>query len=332
MEIARLIDSKEIGHQRHKSIYQLAWSSLKKRPAAIFGMVVIILYAIVALFTPLIAPFPITEIHLGFSDLPPAWVKDSRIHLSGDPRFLLGTDTLGRDVLSWALYGTRTSVFLGFLSAPVIALIGTLFGLVSGYLGGRVDRTLMRIADIFYAFPTIMVYIMVVLVLNTTPIGSMLNGILMMFIAILSVGWVSIARLVRSNVLTLKNTEFVEAAKAIGANPPRIIFKHIFPNVLSTIIVWVTYMIPQIILIECILGYLGIGINGADRYAFFAASYGGMFSEGRRAMYYQPLMTVLPAFGIVFISLAFVFLGDALRDAFDPRNQFGEKPSVQKGL
>jgi ABC-type dipeptide/oligopeptide/nickel transport system permease subunit len=305
----------------HQTLWQSAWGSIKKRPDAIFSIVVILLFVLVAVFAKYLAPYPQMEGHFGFADLPPFWVKDSIIHATGDLHFLLGTDTLGRDLLSWGIYGTRTSIFLGFLSAPLIAFAGTLYGLISGYASQKIDNFLMRIADIFYAFPTIMIYIIIVLALHSTPVGKIWGGMLMMFLAVLSVGWVGIARLVRSSVLTIKNQEFIEAARSIGARPYRIIVNHILPNIFSTIIVWFTYMIPQIILVESILGYLGIGISSADQYAFFGVSWGGLFYIGRGVLRLQPVITIMPAIGLILISLAFSFLGDALRDAFDPHNQ-----------
>jgi peptide/nickel transport system permease protein len=312
---------------KHESIYHSAWVILRSRPAVLFSLAVILIFIMITIFANLIAPFPVDEIHLGFSDLPPAWVKESRLHLSGNPQFLLGTDTIGRDLLSWGLFGTRTSLLLGLISAPLIAIFGTIYGLISGFSGGKTDNVMMRITDVFYSFPTIMVYIIVVLVLRDTPFGMAYSGLLMFFVAILSVGWVSIARLVRSKVLSIRNLEYIEAAYAIGAKPFHILFKHIFPNVLPTIFVWLTYAVPQIILIESILGYLGIGLTSPDRsafpdrFAFYGASWGGMFYAGRHILRSQPIMTILPAAGITLISLAFTFLGDSLRDAFDPRYQ-----------
>ena len=320
MEIVKLPAPERKNGFSHQTLWQSAWSSIKKRPDAIISLVVILLFVLIAVFAKVLAPYPIMEIHFGLADLPPFWVKDSIIHATGDPRFLLGTDTLGRDLLSWGIIGTRTSILLGFLSAPLIAFAGTLYGLISGYSSQKIDNILMRIADIFYAFPTIMIYIIIVLALHSTPIGKIWGGMLMMFLAVLSVGWVGIARLVRSNVLIIKNQEFIEAARSIGARPNRIIVNHIFPNILSTIIVWFTYMIPQIILVESILGYLGIGISSADQYAFFGISWGALFYIGRGVLRLQPVITILPAIGIILISLAFSFLGDALRDAFDPHN------------
>lgn len=321
MPITKITDRSEVSTTNTTTIYINAWKFIWKRPAALFGLIVIVLFIFISLFADVIAPYSLKDIHLGYADLPPVWVKESLSKLSGNPDFLLGTDTLGRDTLSWGLFGTRTSVLIGLISAPLIAIFGTMYGLISGFIGGKFDNVVMRIADVFYAFPTIMIYTIIVLALRNTAVGKMWSGILMLLIAILSVGWVGIARLVRSNVLVVRNLEYIEAAYAIGCKPLYIIFKHVLPNVLTTIIVWMTYSVPQIILIESILGYLGVGINGSDPYAFFGASWGGMFFLGRRVLYIQPIMTIFPAVGLALISLAFAFLGDAMRDAFDPRYQ-----------
>ncbi len=178
--------------------------------------------------------------------------------------------------------------------------------------------------------PTLVVYVLVVLILRPTAIATWMNGALIMLIAFLSVNWVSIARLVRASVLKLKKLEFVEAAQSIGARPWRIIRKHILPNSMSPILVWITYSIPQFILVEAILGYLGVSLSPTpDETLAFGATWGVMLREGRAIIHVQPIMTIAPAVCLALISIAFTLLGDAMRDSLDPGlNEKKEHPEI----
>ncbi len=302
------------------SLWQDAWRRLIRKPEAVFGLVVISLFLAIAIFAPWLAPYGLKDYHFELDNLPPFWVQKSLLGLRGDPRFLLGTDTLGRDLLSWGVYGARTSMLLGLISAPLIALFGTLVGLLAGYFGGRIDNWIMRITDVFYAFPPIMIYILIVLALRSTPSGKWLGGMFMMFVAFLSVGWVGAARMMRSTVLSVKNTEYIEAAHSIGAPPGRIIFRHILPNCLGPLLIWITLIIPQLILTEAVLGYLHISPGtGENASAFFLTSWGGMIMQGRPVVHVQPMVILIPAVCVGLISISFTYLGDALRDALDPQ-------------
>lgn len=205
-----------------RSLWADAWIRLRRNKAAVVGMFIIGFFVIVALFAPLIAPHNPLQIHDGMSYLPPAWVDESSTGRVGDPRFLLGTDTIGRDVLSRVIYGSRVSLVVGLAPVVVILLVGVLVGLISGFTGGRTDNLMMRITDIFYAFPALLLYIIMMVTLRDTPLGRVWNGMLLLFLALAIVSWVGVARLVRGSVLALKEKEFVEAAKSIGSTDGRI--------------------------------------------------------------------------------------------------------------
>lgn len=303
-----------------RSLWADAWIRLRRNKAAVVGMFIIGFFVIVALFAPLIAPHNPLQIHDGMSYLPPAWVDESSTGRVGDPRFLLGTDTIGRDVLSRVIYGSRVSLVVGLAPVVVILLVGVLVGLISGFTGGRTDNLMMRITDIFYAFPALLLYIIMMVTLRDTPLGRVWNGMLLLFLALAIVSWVGVARLVRGSVLALKEKEFVEAAKSIGSTDGRIMWRHIFPNSLSPIVVWLAFAIPRLIIAEAILGYLGLGIRpSTDPDALFITSWGVLMLEGQTAINIQPWILMVPSLCVGFLVLAFTFLGDGLRDALDPR-------------
>jgi oligopeptide transport system permease protein len=200
--------------------------------------------------------------------------------------------------------------------------VGTLIGLTAGFAGGWADALLMRFADIVYSFPSFLFFIIVMAALKDTPIGSFLNGFLILFMALSLVGWVGVARLVRGQVLSLKEKEFVEAARALGIRTPRILLRHILPNSLGPIIIAGAFIVPGAIITEAVLSYLGIGLRPAtDPNALFPVSWGNMILDGKSAITAQPWLLIAPAFAIASITLAFTFIGDGLRDALDPRDQ-----------
>lgn len=293
---------------------------LLRKPGARFGIAILLLFALVALAAPWIAPHDPRQFGIGRQYLPPAWVHRSRLGRAGDPRFLLGTDVEGRDLLSRLLYGTRASMFVALAATPLVALAGVAVGLVAGYAGGRVDNLIMRVTDVFYAFPNIMLYVMIMLILRRTAIGQWQNGLLMLLLALTAIGWVDLARLVRSQSLILKNAEYVQAARCVGASDRRIIARHILPNCLPTVVVWLTSAIPRMILVEAILGYVGVGIGASSGggESFMVTSWGGLFLEGRLAIHTHPVILISPAICVALIGVAFALLGDSLRDLLDP--------------
>jgi oligopeptide transport system permease protein len=267
-----------------------------------------------------IAPHNPLQLHSGKSFLPPAWVEKSATNKTGDPEFLLGTDTLGRDVLSRVIYGSRVSMMVGFVPAMIIVLVGTLVGLMAGFAGGTWDNYLMRLTDIMYGFPDLLFFIIVLISLRDTWVGELMSGLFLLFCALAIVNWVGVARLVRGQVLSLKEKEFIEAARSIGVKDSRIMARHLLPNVMGPIIVLTAFLIPQLIITEAILGYLGLGLKPTtNSEAFFITSWGSLLLEGQTAINAQPFLLLAPAICVALVVLAFTFIGDGLRDALDPR-------------
>ncbi len=303
-----------------RSLWMDAWTRLVHNKAAVLGMLIVAIFTFVAIFAEVLAPMNPLEIHDGMSFLPPVWVESSASGKPSDARFLLGTDSIGRDVLSRLIYGARVSMVVGLTPVLVIFLTGTTIGMFSGYRGGRVDNIMMRITDVFYAFPNLLLYIILMVTLRDTNIGQMMNGLFLLFVALAVVSWVGVARLVRGSTLAVKENEFVEAAHAVGVKDYRIMHKHIFPNVLGPIVVWMAFAIPNMIIAEAILGYLGIGLKPAtDSQALFITSWGMMMLEGQTAINIQPWILFAPSLCVGLVVMAFTFIGDGLRDALDPR-------------
>jgi oligopeptide transport system permease protein len=298
------------------------WYRLLRNKAAVASMVIIALFLIVAIFAPFISPHSPLQLNSGKSYLPPAWETRGPTGEPGDPSFLLGTDTLGRDVLSRTIYGARVSMVVGFIPTFIILLVGTFIGLYAGYKGGWIDNLLMRLTDIVWAFPDLLFFIIVMISLRETALGQAFNGLLLLFGALAIVNWVGEARIVRGQVLSLKEKEFVEAARCIGATDWRIMLRHILPNSLSPIIITAAMTVPGMIITEAILGYLGLGLRPSTNVKdIFITSWGSLLLDGQVSINAQPWILLAPAICVSVIVLAFTFLGDGLRDALDPRMQ-----------
>lgn len=303
-----------------RSLGQEAVGRLFRNKAAIVGIVIITAFVLIAAFAPVIAPHNPLQLNSGKDYLPPFWVEKAANGKAGNPSFIFGTDTLGRDVLSRVIYGARVSMIVGFVPTTVILLLGTVIGMIAGYMGGQTDNLLMRMTDVIYAFPDLLFFIIAMVALRDTWIGNLLNGLFLLFIALAIVNWVGVARLVRGQVLSLKQKEFIEAARSIGAKAPRIMFRHLLPNTVSVLVVSAAFQIPGMIITEATLGYLGLGLRPAtDPKSFFITSWGALLLEGQTAINAQPWMLLTPAICIALVVLAFTFLGDGLRDALDPR-------------
>jgi len=301
------------------NLWEDAWRRLLRNKAAVAAMVVLSVFVILAVFAPQIAPYHPLETFKGMTLRPAAWVKGTTPETTGDPRFLLGTDTVGHDVLTEVIWGARTSMAVGFIPMFLILSFGTVIGMVSGYFGGWIDNLLMRITDVVYAFPGLLFFIIVMSALRETPLGNMLNGLLLLFFALSVVNWVGVARLVRGQVLSLKKRDFIDAARVVGASDTRIMLRHLFPNSLAPIVVVGAFTIPNAILTEATLGFLGLGIRPAsDPSAMFQTSWGMLLLWGRDAMRGQPWLLIAPATCIALVMLCFTFIGDGLRDALDP--------------
>jgi len=270
-----------------------AFLRLRKNKAAMTGAVILILMITVALLTPWIAPYSYQEQNLLLGASPP-----SAAHW-------LGTDVLGRDQLTRVMYGSRVSLMVGFIATTVALLIGVLWGATAGFLGGRVDAVMMRIVDVMYALP-----FTIFIILLTVIFGS---SMLLLFLAIGAVEWLTMARIVRGQVLTIKRQEFIEAAVSMGLSRWQIIRRHLIPNVLGPIIVYTTLTIPSVILLESFLSFLGLGIQPPQ------SSWGSLISAGVANMEEYPWLLIFPALTLSITLFSLNFLGDGLRDALDPR-------------
>jgi ABC-type dipeptide/oligopeptide/nickel transport system permease subunit len=276
-----------------------------------FSVVVMLTLVLVAVLAPWIAPHDPYRWEVTQAGLPPMWVQDTS--KPGIAEYPLGTDRFGRDILSRLLYGTRTALFLALTAVPLAALIGTLVGLVAGYAGGRSDAVIMLFTDVINCLPGIMFLVILVLVFRSMLSPTWFHGLITLVVGFAAVSWVSLARLMRINVLQIKTQLFVEAAIGIGATPWRIITRHLMPNLMHVILVWIIINIPAIILLEAMLGYIGVGVtNVVDGSEFTAVSWGGMFFSGRSMLSSNPLMLVIPSLCILLISMSFILLGDFL--------------------
>lgn len=303
-----------------RTLTQDALDRLFRNKAAIAGLLIIGVFSLMATFANILAPHNPLEITRGKSYYPAAWENKAEVNKKGDWNFVLGTDNIGRDVLSRTIYGARVSIMVGLFPTVIILIIGTSIGMLSGFMGGRVDNILMRLTDIIYAFPDLLLFIIVMVSLRDTPIGQVLNGLLLLFMTFAFVNWVGLARLVRGQVLSLKEKEFVEAARCIGADNMRIMFRHILPNCVGVIVVYAAFRIPNLIINEAILGYLGVGMRpSTDPEAVFITSWGTLLLDGQTALNTQPWLLLAPAICVALVVMAFTFLGDGLRDALDPR-------------
>jgi oligopeptide transport system permease protein len=278
-------------------LWRDAWQRFRRNPVALAGLVVVIVIGLAALLVPLAVAVGVVADPLKQNTATP--------FAGFSPPHPLGTDQLGRDLLSRVMFGARISLTIGFLVPLVILVEGGAIGLVAGYIGGRVDNLLMRFTDIVYAFPDLLWLLVIVSVF-----GSSLATI---FLAIGSIYWVNLARLVRGQVLSIREKEFVESARACGSSPLRIILRHLIPNIMSPIIVTLTFAIPQAIFLEAVLSFLGVGIPPPT------PSWGIMVQDGYGAILADPHQVLIPGIAIGLTMLSFTFIGDGLRDALDPR-------------
>ncbi len=308
--------------KKSRSLWSDAWRRFRRNKIALLGLAYLVFLVLVAVFAPAIATQnPVkADVAKAGTLRQAAWVEDPNPLKTGDWAYPLGTDSIGRDVFSRLVYGTRVSLIVGFIPMLVILFIGVPFGLVAGYAGGRIDNLMMRITDVVYAFPALLLAIVMQISFGSTRFGSILNGLVLLFLSLSIVNWTGVARLVRGTTLSLNEKEFVEAARASGASNLRILSKHIFPNTLNEIMVAAAFVVPSAIISEAILSYLGVGLRpSVDPNSIFPTSWGQMILEGSKFWQAQLWMLLGPALAIALITLAFTFVGDGLRDALDPR-------------
>ncbi len=275
-----------------------AWRRLRRNRASMVAAAVIVLITLVAFIGPLFSPHAFDAIDWENMAVPPG----------GPNEHWLGTDRLGRDLYVRTLHGVQISLQIGLLATLVSLCIGVTWGATAGYVGGRVDELMMRFVDILYALP----YIFIVIILSTMFDRG---NIYVLFLAIGAVGWLTMARIVRGQTLSIKRKEFIEAALASGVATPSILARHIVPNVIGPVIIYATLTIPQMILFESFLSFLGLGVQEPQ------ASLGSLINEGAQEMESAVWMLLVPASFLVTLLTCFNFLGDGLRDALDPRDR-----------
>lgn len=275
------------------SFWEDVWRRFRLSKVAVAGLITLVLLMIIATFGPLFSSHPYYETNLALKNHPPSLT------------YWFGTDDLGRDMFTRICFGARISLFVGISAATLDLFIGVLWGGVAAFAGGRIDNLLMRIADILYAIPYLLVVIMLMVVMG--------SGLIPILVALTITGWIGMARIVRGQILQLKEQEYILAVTALGAGYRRILFKHLIPNAIGPIIVTMTLTIPLAIFTEAFLSFLGLGVQAP------MASWGTMASDGLPAMRYYPWRLFFPAFFISVTMLGFNLVGDGLRDALDPK-------------
>ena len=285
-------DREEIGPER-RSI-DLIWKRFRRNKLALVGLIIVALVTFLAIFAPFIAPHDPNTPYEGKMMLGP-----------GTEGFLLGTDPIGRDLLSRIIYGSRVSLQVGIIAVGIGVVIGVILGLIAGYYGGIWDTLIMRLVDIFRGFPVILLAIAIMAVLGPSLYNVM--------IALGAVGWTTYARLVRGDSLSIREKEFVEAGKAIGLRDHQLLARYFLPNLLAPIIVVATFGMATAILAEASLSFLGLGIQPPT------PSWGSILADGRSFIRRAPHISIFPGLAIMFTILGFNFLGDGLRDALDPK-------------
>jgi len=278
---------------RGTSLWEDALYRLRQNKLAMIGMVYLIFMVIICLLTPWIAPYGYEEQNLRLGAVPP------------NAEHLLGTDTFGRDMLTRILYGGRLSLLVGFIATAVALVIGVTYGAIAGYAGGKTDNVMMRLVDIFYALPYMIFIILLMVVFG--------RNLLLLFLAIGAVEWLVMARIVRGQIQSLRQQEYVEAAMSLGLSPAAIIIKHLIPNALGPVIVYTTLTIPNVMLLEAFLSFLGLGIQPPQ------SSWGVLISYGVETMEEYPWLLIFPGLVLTLTLFALNFLGDGLRDALDPK-------------
>jgi len=275
------------------------WRSLRRGRTGLAGAIIVALLVITGILSPLLAPHPPGEQDLSKRLRPPAWISGS------NPSHLLGTDQLGRDILSRIIYGSRVSLTVGITAVAISGTLGVLLGLIAGYYGGMADVIIMRLADVQLAFPFLLLAILIVAV-----VGSGLQNII---IVLGIAGWMAYARMVRGEVLSIREQEYIMAAHTIGAGDARILFRHILPNVMAPVIVIATFAVAHVIIAEAALSFLGLGVEPS------IPTWGGMLADGRAYVGTAWWLATFPGLAIMLTVLGINLIGDWARDVLDPR-------------
>ena len=278
---------------QNSSLFKDAFLRLTTNKLSLFSLIYIISLVVIALATPFIAPYDYAYQDLAIGASPP----------SAD--HLLGTDTLGRDLLTRMMYGSRISLMVGFLATSVALVIGVIWGTIAGFAGGKVDAIMMRIVDTLYGIPFIILIILLMVIFG--------RNLILLFLAIGAVEWLTMARIVRSQVLNLSKQEFILSAEAMGVNKSSIVFRHLIPNAMGPVIVYATLTVPQIMLLESFLSFLGLGVQPP------LSSWGLLIRDGAVSMEEYWWLLIFPSLAFSLTLFSLNFIGDGLRDAIDPR-------------
>lgn len=326
------------------SLWADAWKRLMKNKMASVGLWVVLIYILVSLFAPILPLYPYEQQVIDHAYLPPSFKPAGEVLLKqkenyyakvmkkekrteyneteletinhiketmNDPvnqrHYFLGTDSLGRDMLSRTIYGGRISISIGLLGTITALIIGVLIGSIAGFVGGITDSILMRIVDIIYGLPYMLMVIIMMAVMG--------KSLAILFIAIAFVSWLTIARVVRGQIMSLKHSEYIDAARTMGSSGWHIIVRHLLPNTLGIIITYATLSLPEFIMSESFLSFLGLGVSAP------LASWGSLVSEGVKGMELYPWILLVPAITMTIFLFAMNFLGDGVRDAFDPQSK-----------
>jgi oligopeptide transport system permease protein len=316
---------------KRESLWKDALRRLVRNRAAVIGGVIILILYLTAIFADKIAPYPYEKQTLVDQNKVPAWIlkvfPTMQPYAKISDKYLLGADYVGRDLFSRIVYGTRVSLTVALIGPLISLFIGVIYGSISGYFGGRLDNIMMRIVDVLYAFPGLLFIILLMAFFRSTlarpepgtfaysisQLDARMGGMLFIFIGIGLTAWETMARLTRGQVLSMREKEFIEAARTIGATDLRIMFRHILPNIVGPLVVAETLAIPGYITTEAFLSFIGLGVNPPT------PSWGSMISEGAQVIRTYPNQTIFPALALAITMFAFNFLGDGLRDALDPR-------------
>ena len=276
------------------------------------------LISLLGLFAPGLAPYHPTRMQIGLSNYPPAWYNTPP--KVGQPEHLLGTDLLGRDIFSHVIYGARAAMFLVLTAIPLSVLIGVVVGVTAG-LGNRwIELAFLRLTDIVSSVPAFMFAVLLILILRVTPTGQVFGGLITLTLAYALASWVSLARLLYTSVLSIKQQVFMEAARSLGAGVGHQVFKHVLPHIAHLVIVWVVNNIPAVILLEALLGYVGIQIlQVPESVSFQDLSWGGLILVGRSQLNRNPFFLLVPTLCILAISMSFSTLGEYLNERLNPQ-------------
>ncbi|MEK1895654.1 MAG: ABC transporter permease subunit [Rhizobium sp.] len=293
---AELLEAEGLSH-KSRSLTGDALRRLSRNKAAVVAIVVLLLLILAAFLGPYLIPFDYEE---------PDWAA-FRMPPDMESGHYFGTDPNGRDLLARVLYGTRVSLAVAATATIVSVVIGVLYGAISGYIGGRLDAIMMRFVDIMYALPYILFVILLMVVFG--------RNVYLLFAAIGALEWLTMARIVRGQTLSIKQREFIEAARASGQKPFKIILKHIIPNLVGPVVIFAALTVPEIIATESFLSYLGFGVQEP------LTSLGTLIAEGTDAMESMPWLLIFPACFLVALLMSLLFIGDGLRDAFDPKDR-----------